>query len=654
MNKYRIGLLVDYATSEYVQGLKDSIAKFCAAHGMQLYVFPVRSIIKPAAKYDYQYLTAFSHINEQKLDGLVIASGTQANDMTESQFLALVKSLAPLPIVSMGYALPDIPSVISDCRKGFGELISHLIEKHRCDRILLMSVAGYSVEVKERTEVYREQLKKHNIPVDETLIIEAKFDYTSARQAMEQYVQRRGKIDFDAVVALNEDMAYGCIDFCRENSLLVPDDIIVTGFDDLPRASFSVPTLTTVHQGLDEQGYAAALTLYNLINKKDVPAVQKIESRALFRQSCGCVSIDNRVTCAIDSNNRTIPFELLHNTQSIAEWFIKREQILKITQFITDSQDDIDLNALQTKLNDSFASVEIQYAAVCLFDFPVETERFTYFNMPEKAYAFCVFDKLNNINYYGDGSRSLFFNPNECIMPPEFSQVLKKEKIIMPLFHCKVQYGYIVYSPGGYDITVYEIMCRTLSSLISTAYAHTKLEQERKQLAETNEKLDYISRVDELTHVLNRRGFYLHGQQAINSAVSLQQKGLIVYGDMDGLKKINDTFGHETGDIAIQTEAHLLKSAFRSTDVVGRLGGDEFAVVAAGLTEKDFCRIRKKFRTRAATGTTILPTRSVWTSVSDACALTKRCAIWDCFSRKQTNASTRKSGRKKPGGLNGR
>jgi diguanylate cyclase (GGDEF)-like protein len=594
MKKYQIGLLVDFVTSEYVQGLKESIVQFCATHNMQLYVFPVRSIIKPIGKYDYQYFAVFSHITEKKLDGLIIASGTQSNDMTKSQFLTLVKSLTPLPIVSMGYDLPNTPSIVSDCRKGFGDLIAHLIEKHHCARIALLSVDGHSVEVKERTEAYKKELEKHSIPIDESLIIKSRFDYTSAHDSMVQYVEKYGAINFDAVVALNEDMAYGCIDFCRENNLLVPDDIIVTGFDDLPRASFSTPTLTTVHQGLDEQGYIAAQTLYNSINKKDVPHIQKVESRALFRQSCGCITIDNRITCAIDSNNKTIPFESLHNTQSIAEWFIKREQILKVTQFITDAQDEIDLNTLRTKLNDSLSSFEILYAAICLYSTPVETAQFKYFNLPDKAYVLCAFDEYTGIHYYGSDENQIFFNPNKYITPPELSSVLKKEKIVLPLFHCKVQYGYIVYSPGKYDITIYEIMCRTLSSLISAAHVHTKSESEKRELAETNEKLDYISRTDELTRILNRRGFLQLGQHAINTALSLQQSGLIVYGDMDGLKKINDTYGHETGDRAIQTEALLLKASFRSSDIVGRLGGDEFAVVAVGLTEKEFFRIRKK------------------------------------------------------------
>lgn len=72
------------------------------------------------------------------------------------------------------------------------------------------------------------------------------------------------------------------------------------------------------------------------------------------------------------------------------------------------------------------------------------------------------------------------------------------------------------------------------------------------------------------------------------------QSGMIVYCDMDGLKKINDTYGHETGDKAIVAESIILKGNFRSNDVVARIGGDEFALVCAGMNENAFKRIKEQ------------------------------------------------------------
>ena len=90
-----------------------------------------------------------------------------------------------------------------------------------------------------------------------------------------------------------------------------------------------------------------------------------------------------------------------------------------------------------------------------------------------------------------------------------------------------------------------------------------------------------LSLVDELTGLYNRRGFMAFAEQHLNS-VSRSDKGLaIVYADLDGLKQINDSFGHQEGDRALMKTAALLKQTFRSSDVLGRLGGDEFTVLAA-------------------------------------------------------------------------
>lgn len=67
---------------------------------------------------------------------------------------------------------------------------------------------------------------------------------------------------------------------------------------------------------------------------------------------------------------------------------------------------------------------------------------------------------------------------------------------------------------------------------------------------------------------------------------------------MNGLKKINDTYGHEFGDRAIKAEAEILKSAFRATDTIGRIGGDEFAIVAAGFPIKKIPELKDKIGLR--------------------------------------------------------
>lgn len=86
--------------------------------------------------------------------------------------------------------------------------------------------------------------------------------------------------------------------------------------------------------------------------------------------------------------------------------------------------------------------------------------------------------------------------------------------------------------------------------------------------------------LDELTGLYNRRGFLTLAEQQIKLARRAKRSLVLIFADLDGLKQINDTYGHREGDRALQAAADLLKKTFRSTDILARIGGDEFTVLA--------------------------------------------------------------------------
>ena len=120
------------------------------------------------------------------------------------------------------------------------------------------------------------------------------------------------------------------------------------------------------------------------------------------------------------------------------------------------------------------------------------------------------------------------------------------------------------------------------------------LTNRNERLMKNNHELSIQSTEDELTKVLNRRGFMERAEKELKRAAKNERSGMVFFADMDGLKKINDTWGHKIGDIAIQTEAKVLLEAFRETDIVGRLSGDEFAIVSTGLTKGYISAIRER------------------------------------------------------------
>jgi len=105
-------------------------------------------------------------------------------------------------------------------------------------------------------------------------------------------------------------------------------------------------------------------------------------------------------------------------------------------------------------------------------------------------------------------------------------------------------------------------------------------ERQRVQL-----ELLSLSLTDELTGLNNRRGFMTLAGHHLKVAYREDKPFLIGFVDLDGLKQINDTFGHQEGNRALVETANLLKDTFRQSDILARLGGDEFAVLIAEATE---------------------------------------------------------------------
>lgn len=92
--------------------------------------------------------------------------------------------------------------------------------------------------------------------------------------------------------------------------------------------------------------------------------------------------------------------------------------------------------------------------------------------------------------------------------------------------------------------------------------------------------LQQLSFNDELTGLLNRRGFLSMAQQQLKIAQREDWQLVLLFADLDSLKNINDNFGHTEGDRALKSIAAVLKKTFRTSDILARLGGDEFIVLA--------------------------------------------------------------------------
>jgi diguanylate cyclase (GGDEF)-like protein len=130
------------------------------------------------------------------------------------------------------------------------------------------------------------------------------------------------------------------------------------------------------------------------------------------------------------------------------------------------------------------------------------------------------------------------------------------------------------------SVVLFGMAAVLLIAVIISVSSATRYLQDRQRVLE---ELRNLSLSDELTGLYNRRGFFILAEQQIKIATRTRRGMLLVSADLDGLKGINDRFGHHEGDRALVDAAQILRQSFRESDILSRIGGDEFVVL---VTEK--------------------------------------------------------------------
>jgi diguanylate cyclase (GGDEF)-like protein len=186
--------------------------------------------------------------------------------------------------------------------------------------------------------------------------------------------------------------------------------------------------------------------------------------------------------------------------------------------------------------------------------------------------------------------------PSSRIIPEGLLNDSKRRTLVVyPLFFREIQYGIIVFELTGKIGAIYETLANEISNIVKTIYLNKAKDRAEENLRRTlqelevyNEQLSSLSISDELTGLYNRRGFNKLASQQLCIIMQMKKRALLLFCDLDGLKKINDKHGHKEGDWAIKQIGQILSKTFRNMDIVARLGGDEFTIFASHSDMKNF------------------------------------------------------------------
>ena len=162
--------------------------------------------------------------------------------------------------------------------------------------------------------------------------------------------------------------------------------------------------------------------------------------------------------------------------------------------------------------------------------------------------------------------------------------------VMADLFSGEHQFGVLLVELKKQYFEYLEFITYQFGAAVKILSLISELERHMNELHKDNAVLKDISKADELTGLLNRRGFNDESLAAAKKYKDSDMYAVLVFADLDYLKYINDKYGHSEGDFALRASADVLRHIFRSTDIIGRTGGDEYNILAIvsepGLEEK--------------------------------------------------------------------
>ena len=578
-NRKTIAVFINQVTTGYRRPFCETINSTAVSLGYNVVFINFMGIIggkhRDYGDYEYKFIDVIPY---DQFAGIIFDEESFTIDGMVEKLVAKIKEKAKCPVISGSSYMEDFYNIVFDDASGIELMVQHLYDVHGCRQIGFMSGPFKHPDAAARLAAFKVIMKKLGLPEEGSGIFEGNFWFNKSEEAADFFF-REGRERPEAIVCANDYMLMGLYKSLKKRGIRVPEDVILTGFDGTEEGQAFIPRLTTVDRKREVVADEAVRMIDKMVKGEKCPRLVTVKASLILANTCGCKNIDykkevRRVNLSTEQN-RTVNYYLGDVIGAT----------LKMN--LVESIEDLERTFAEHAVN--FGG----YRSFCLMTYYDEKSGRTSLEkgmvLPtDKVYPAMLVDRWHDF----DGCERKVISTQEFL--PEQSNGDPKMMYVTSM-HCGERvFGYcsIAMTGSGVFNEFFNVWIATLAVSLESLLRQNNIRELISSLEDTSVR-------DGLTGLYNRRGFETRSAEAAGKMPD-DEKACAMVIDMDGLKKINDHFGHAEGDFAIRKMADIIGSCCTDGKIAGRTGGDEFYIFAPCCNDAQIEAFRREFLDKIA------------------------------------------------------
>ena len=500
----------------------------------------------------------------REFDGIILEVTNISPEDIRNEIIDNVKK-SKVPAVSLLEEIPGLYHTGINNYSAMEKIVEHLVTKHGCKTLNYVGGPVWNSENKERLSAYCDVLKRHGIEVEEQRIIHKDYEIDTGEWGFEYFLDR-GLLP-EAFVCANDNIAVGLCHHAAELGYRIPDDFLVTGFDNFDKACIYEPRITTVGFTKENIAYKAMGLLDQIWSgSKSTERLFYVDVQWVFQDSCGCkaehpASRGQYVIDRIFGEVRKTDF--MNQMLDLKRHLLECNSYLELAEWLPPYFRGLHCEEMFFYMNRDFLQVEEM-------DILEEEMAEAYV---KKGYP----EEMDLVLACGHGK--LYCNMERKkgeLIPQLWKETSGNMYLFAPIHFRDREVGYLVLQNCDYILNqqlLFEIMA-TIQEALENLYG-------RLVLKRMNKKLSLLYIMDSLTGLYNRMAYNKLAIPLYERCMKENRTMLVMFVDADHLKYINDHFGHDMGNLAISSIEHTLqkmsdthRSGFRIEASIGYVIAD--------------------------------------------------------------------------------